>query len=448
MALPNKPWTHRAVDGHLCALKTCGLGRIITADQAAVILTTPIKLLSEPGSFRNRDSLLVDWRADKADPRTFFHATCWKDTREAAKCTRCTQLHAWGVACAPARKRRRGEDEGGPAAAAPVLAMHADERRLLTAEDEETDTAVHETAETFSTATETDDQARKFADMLRESDYTVAFTGAGISVSSGIPDYRGTAGVDTTQGLVGTGGHRGESAQNDEEEDVEAMSEEEFYIHKSKDYLRLVPSYSHRALVALGRGGKLQYTITQNCDGLHSRAGTPADALAELHGNVFVEHCEVCYREYHRPYCVDMFSTDCREEDWYHRCRFCGCGHYTGRKCDGPAKQGSGQCGGKLRDTIVNFRDRLHTRVLGGIERAQKECRRADLILCLGSSLTVRPANTLPALISKNGHIVVVNLQETMHDAACSLRVYYPIDAFMERVMHHLGMAVPTLPPA
>lgn len=56
---------------------------------------------------------------------------------------------------------------------------------------------------------------------------------------------------------------------------------------------------------------RIQYIVTQNCDSLERKAGIDPSKLSELHGNVFVEYCERCMREYVRDYCVDEFSTDC-----------------------------------------------------------------------------------------------------------------------------------------
>ena len=73
-----------------------------------------------------------------------------------------------------------------------------------------------------------------------------------------------------------------------------------------------------------------------------------------------------------------MFSTDCRKEPWFRRCAACGHGHFTGRLCEAAG------CGGRLRDTIINFGDDLHDWVLGGYPAAEAGCRKADLILALG----------------------------------------------------------------
>ena len=83
------------------------------------------------------------------------------------------------------------------------------------------------------------------------------------------------------------------------------------------------------------------------------------------------------------------------------------------------------KCGGKLKDTIVNFGDDLHEKVLGGLPRAQSECEKADLCICLGSSLTVSPANSLPNCAD---NLVICNLQETECDKNANLRVWATSD--------------------
>lgn len=187
-------------------------------------------------------------------------------------------------------------------------------------------------------------------------------------------------------------------------------------LRLSDTYTSLSVTATHRAIAALHKAGLVHYVITQNCDSLHRRSGVPSDALCTLHGDVFVEYCEKCLKEYMRPYSVDLYSTDCKKEKWYVECATCGWNHYTGRKCEVTG------CGGKLRDTIVNFGDDLHAKVLGGLPRAKEECSKADLVICLGSSLTVTPACDLPRLTRKtkgkaySGRIAIVNLQATELD--------------------------------
>ena len=116
----------------------------------------------------------------------------------------------------------------------------------------------------------------------------------------------------------------------------------------------------------------------------------------------------------------------------YVECPTCHWNHYTGRKCSARG------CRGKLRDTIVNFGDDLHERVCGGLPRALDASRRADLMLCLGSSLTVTPASDMPRTVA---HLVICNLQATELDAApnVAVRVFATTDIFMTLVLAACG---------
>ena len=85
-----------------------------------------------------------------------------------------------------------------------------------------------------------------------------------------------------------------------------------------------------------------------------------------------------------------------------------------------------------MRDTIVNFGDDLHESVLGGLPKAQQQCTQADLCICLGSSLTVTPANELPCLAKK---LVICNLQETELDSSAAVRVWATCDTLFAHVL-------------
>lgn len=251
--------------------------------------------------------------------------------------------------------------------------------------------SVEDTLERFCTLEKLRRQAKEVATLLRKSVSTVCFTGAGVSTSSGIPDYRGSGGIDNL----------GDHAQGELQRKKENVQEEE-EEEEDIDYTTLQPTFSHRALVALNTVDMLQYVITQNCDNLHSKAGLPRVYLSELHGNVFIEYCEKCLTQYTRDYCVDVYSTDCYLEPYYQQCETCGHNHYTGRVCE------RDRCRGNLRDTIVNFGDDLHQFICGGLIAARRKARHADLCLTLGTSLSVFPASELPTLAKK---LVIVNLQ-------------------------------------
>src|SRR5215207_7595178 len=218
---------------------------------------------------------------------------------------------------------------------------------------------------------------------LKESSHAVAFTGAGISTDSGIPDFRGPEGVWTRRD-AGLPPPRWRVAPEE-----------------------VRPNASHLALVELQQLGKLRFLITQNTDNLHRLSGIRAELLAELHGNGRLMRCLACDRLHTR-----------QEVGWdAHRW---GPGYRTQRPVAGqpvcPA------CGGRLISSVVNFGDPLPEQEL---TLAAEHASRCDLMLVLGSSLVVNPAASLVGLaIQRGARVVLVNRGETPYDEAAALRLW------------------------
>jgi NAD-dependent SIR2 family protein deacetylase len=218
---------------------------------------------------------------------------------------------------------------------------------------------------------------------LAECEHIVAFTGAGISTDSGIPDFRGPDGVWTRRDA--------------------GLPAPRWRVPPG----RVEPNPSHLALVELQRLGKLRFLITQNTDNLHRRSGIDPELLAELHGNGQLMRCLGCDRQYPR-----------REVGWD-----------TGRWGPGyrTRKPTRGQppcpdCGGRLISSVVNFGDPMPERELALAGRHARHC---DLMLVLGSSLVVEPAASLVGLALRSGaRIILVNRGETPYDEAVTLRVW------------------------
>lgn len=122
-----------------------------------------------------------------------------------------------------------------------------------------------------------DKQAEDVAQLIRKSKHFIAFTGAGISTSAGIADFRGPEGVWTLRA-------QGKLARS------------------KTSVLKAVPTASHMSLVSLEKAGYLKFLISQNTDGLHRRSGFPVEKLAELHGNANLEFCQKCKKEYFRDF--------------------------------------------------------------------------------------------------------------------------------------------------
>ena len=218
---------------------------------------------------------------------------------------------------------------------------------------------------------------------LGESEHVVAFTGAGISTDSGIPDFRGPEGVWTRRDA--------------------GLPPPQWRVSPDK----VGPNASHLALVELQRLGRLRFLITQNTDNLHRASGIDPRILAELHGNGQLMRCLSCDRFYER-----------QEVGW--DARRWGPGYRTQRPVAGQPP--CPDCGGRLISSVVNFGDPMPEKEL---LLSAEHARRCDLILVLGSSLVVNPAASLVGLAVRSGaRVVLVNRGETPYDEVVSLRVW------------------------
>lgn len=234
------------------------------------------------------------------------------------------------------------------------------------------------------------------------------FTGAGISTSTGIPDFR--SGMNTVL-KTGPGVWELQAKGAPRKPGASFLA----------DMLKAIPSPSHMAIVKLHKEGLVKFTVSQNVDGLHLRSGIPSHELAELHGNTNLERCTTCGAKYLRDFNVRTarFVYD----------------HQTGRFCDNP------NCRGVLVDSIINFGETLPTYEL---EESYQQAKRSDLIIALGSSLRVNPAADIPAVaVRRKQKLVICNLQKTPLSPYCSLEIHSQIDAVMKGLLERLGLEIP-----
>ncbi|KAK2139453.1 hypothetical protein LSH36_1777g00001 [Paralvinella palmiformis] len=259
-------------------------------------------------------------------------------------------------------------------------------------------------------------ECSRVARMLKSANYAVMFTGAGISTSAGIGDFRGKAGKWT-------------------ERDRERMHG----ASKNKRsqgfvYEQLRPTYTHEAIYKLLQLGYIKYIISQNTDSLHRLSGVPRDKISELHGNSFHEKCEKCGARYERPYAMRLSKKNSFLQPRI--CVHCHFNHRTGRRCE---RKG---CDGLLINTIINFGDSLEKRVLS---TADEHAKKSDLILCLGSSLRVIPASDFVEKGQPPLRLVLCNRQPTPFDHLCytvdenegrlGSRIFYDCDSVMHELM-------------
>jgi NAD-dependent deacetylase len=216
----------------------------------------------------------------------------------------------------------------------------------------------------------------------------LVFTGAGISTGSGIPDFRGPQGVWT----------RRQPVYFDEflASEVKRLEYWDYKLEGSESFLAAQPNATHRAIVALERLGRLQAVVTQNIDGLHQAAGSSEDKVVEVHGTNRQVECVGCgARSDPRP-ALDFFRKERRVPE-----------------CE--------RCGGWLKFATISFGQQLRPEVLA---RAFDDAARADLVLALGSTLSVHPAASIPLGPLKRGApYVIINRGETDHDGLATLRL-------------------------
>jgi NAD-dependent deacetylase len=220
----------------------------------------------------------------------------------------------------------------------------------------------------------------RLVERLRGAQRILVFCGAGVSTASGIPDFRGPNGVWTRRRPVQYAAFLASDAARVEYWDYKLESWE--------IYQRARPNAVHDAIVALERAGKVAAVVTQNVDGLHRRAGTAPGLLVELHGTDLLVECQTCHATSEPAPHFASFQATRRPPT-----------------CD---------CGGVLKSATISFGQSLRA---SDLERAAAAAVEADLVLALGSTLSVYPAASIPLLAAERGTTyIVVNRGATDHD--------------------------------
>lgn len=228
----------------------------------------------------------------------------------------------------------------------------------------------------------------------------VAFTGAGISTESGIPDFRSPGGIWT----------RYKPIYFDDFMASEEMRRESWRRKFATDetMLQAEPNAGHRALAKLAEQGRLSAVITQNIDGLHQRSGIPDSKVIELHGNATYATCLDCGH---------------RHELGPIREAFLGSGRLpVCEKCEGIVKTATISFGQAMPEIPML--------------RAQEEVMACDLCLVLGSSLVVYPAAGFPLMAKQKGaRLAILNRDPTDQDAEADLVIHAEIGPTLSRAV-------------
>jgi NAD-dependent deacetylase len=236
------------------------------------------------------------------------------------------------------------------------------------------------------------------AQLIRSAHHMVAFTGAGHSTPSGIPDFRspgsGLWEKDNPMLVASIWAFR--------------LNPKTFYRWirpMVKTLLDAIPNPAHRALAEMEEMGVLKAVITQNIDNLHQRAGSRR--VLELHGHMREATCIRCYQ---------LVPIDPTVEQAVMSGKVPHCA-----------------CGGILKPNVILFGEQLPVRVLNA---AMAEARRCDLVLVAGSSLEVTPAADIPYLAVESGaRSIIVNLEPTGFDRLAEVVIHGDVAEILPRIV-------------
>jgi len=218
---------------------------------------------------------------------------------------------------------------------------------------------------------------------IAAAERVTVLTGAGISTDSGIPDFRGPNGVWTKDPAA----EKAATIQHYlADPDVRRRA---WQTRLASPAWAARPNAGHVAIVDIERAGRLQAVVTQNVDGLHQVAGNDADRVVEVHGTIWFSRCWECRDR--RP----MADT-------------------LARVCDAEADPACLVCGGILKSDTISFGQSLVPAVIDRALQASASC---DLLLAVGSTLSVYPAaNCVPTAAAAGARVVIVNAGATEMD--------------------------------
>ena len=236
-------------------------------------------------------------------------------------------------------------------------------------------------------------EVKELKKMIKESKNIVAFTGAGISTLSGIKDFRSEDGLYNMKYKF----------------PPEEILSRGFFLDKTEEFyefykdkmncLKNKPNIVHYYLMQLEKEGKLKAVITQNIDGLHTKAGSKN--VLELHGSVYRNNCMDCGKSYDAEFVFNSKGVP--------RCT----------------------CGGIIKPDVVLYEESLDDEVMRETIKAISSC---DLLLILGTSLTVYPASSFVNYYQGN-KLVIINNMLTGYDRRANLVIHKDLKEVFEKLI-------------
>jgi NAD-dependent deacetylase len=237
---------------------------------------------------------------------------------------------------------------------------------------------------------------------LQAARRVVVLTGAGISTDSGIPDFRGPSGVWTKDPAAERSSHIDHYLADPE------VRRRAWRTRTESPAWSAEPNAGHRALVDLERSGRLACLITQNIDGLHQAAGSDPALVVEVHGTMREAACLSCGDR--MPMLEALERVAAGEDD--PACRLCG---------------------GILKSATISFGQSLVTEDLQRADAASRTC---DVLLAVGSTLSVYPiAGVVPLAVSSGAEVIIVNGTPTAMDDIADVVVHGSISEVLAEAM-------------
>jgi NAD-dependent deacetylase len=254
-----------------------------------------------------------------------------------------------------------------------------------------------------------DNKIKLAAELLKSSGRIVAFTGAGVSTESGIPDFRSPGGIWEKYEPV---------YFQDFLDDENARRR--YWLRSRATYPVLrdaLPNPTHLALVEFEKMGKLDCIVTQNIDRLHHKAGNLPEKIIEIHGNSASAICLSCRTFYPRDEIQKLLEEN--QEIEVPRCF---------------------KCNGFLKDATISFGQSMPEEETNEAIRRAQTC---DLMLTLGSSLVVYPAAYLPKYAHQAGaKLIIINMTPTPLDHLADLVIYGKTGELMWQIIKEISEAL------
>jgi NAD-dependent deacetylase len=245
--------------------------------------------------------------------------------------------------------------------------------------------------------------ARRLAELIRSSSPVVALTGAGISVPSGIPDFRTPGNGLWTQVDPMEVAHI--DVWRRDPQRFWRFYAERFHVLEHKQ-----PNRAHEVLAELERRGALAAVITQNIDRLHERAGSRE--LVEVHGSIARSSCLRCGSRFPLAEVRARLAAD---DEGVPRC----------------------DCGAPLKPDVVLFGEYLP---IDALARAERLAAQAALLVCIGTSLEVHPVAGLPELtLAAGGRLAILTRSPTPYDSQAEVRLWGDVVEELEELLAALG---------